>query len=446
MNSTFQLDSHPDAESLNAFAEQVLSEGERGPILVHLAACSRCRQVVFLAQQAASEFEMQQAAAARPELDRVAAFEFATAMAPVPIAVAGAPSGQIAEKRRSLWSGGWRLAWVPAAALAAIIGVVIAVHMQRVRPGFESGVKLAQNVPQAAPQQQSKPAEQVLADKAALAKAQPPASPNTAKVSKEKMFTTPASAPPEVFLAPAAPPAPAPAAEGAMAMSTTELNRAAPLLQPQGQGAGMQLNHAALMRKAAPAAATPRPQLAIGGNSFNDARASTSSATLHGAADQVEPGRSVSATAVEPQSTLKSASIGSFVSGQQMSEPRAESMAARKAGITLLPGGLRAVSIATAQRRTLAIDSSGMLFLSEDSGDHWQPVVQQWDGRAVAVRIQGGSKIDKLVTTDANAAAMEDKSNTSSPDAKAALPAVFEIVNDSDLIWVSTDGKTWKAK
>ncbi len=57
MNSTFQLDSHPDAESLNAFAEQALSEREREPILAHLAACSRCRQVIFLAQQAASDLK-----------------------------------------------------------------------------------------------------------------------------------------------------------------------------------------------------------------------------------------------------------------------------------------------------------------------------------------------------------------------------------------------------
>jgi hypothetical protein len=57
MNSTTQLEFHPDAESLNAFAEQALPERERGQIVAHLAVCSRCRQVIFLAQQAAEEME-----------------------------------------------------------------------------------------------------------------------------------------------------------------------------------------------------------------------------------------------------------------------------------------------------------------------------------------------------------------------------------------------------
>jgi hypothetical protein len=138
--------------------------------------------------------------------------------------------------------------------------------------------------------------------------------------------------------------------------------------------------------------------------------------------------------------------MGSFISSQQMPEPRAEAMAVRKAKITLLPSGLRAVSIAASQHRTLAIDSSGMLFLSEDSGDHWQPVARQWSGRAVAVRIQDSLRTHGAVTADASVAAVEDKSSTSNLDAIAAPPTVFEIVNDSDLIWISTDGKNWKAK
>ena len=57
MNSNSQLEFHPDAESLNAFAEKALPERERGQIVAHLAGCSRCRQVIFLAQQADPEME-----------------------------------------------------------------------------------------------------------------------------------------------------------------------------------------------------------------------------------------------------------------------------------------------------------------------------------------------------------------------------------------------------
>ena len=71
MNSTSQLDSHPDAESLNAFAERALPERERGQIVAHLAECSRCRQVIFLAQQAIAEMEMAAAPAARSDRQKL---------------------------------------------------------------------------------------------------------------------------------------------------------------------------------------------------------------------------------------------------------------------------------------------------------------------------------------------------------------------------------------
>jgi len=47
-----QLDLHPDAESLSAFAEHQLPEHQRQPILAHLASCAQCRQILFLAQDA----------------------------------------------------------------------------------------------------------------------------------------------------------------------------------------------------------------------------------------------------------------------------------------------------------------------------------------------------------------------------------------------------------
>jgi hypothetical protein len=42
---------HPDQDTLSAFVEGVLPEHERAQCLAHLAECSRCREIVFLAQE-----------------------------------------------------------------------------------------------------------------------------------------------------------------------------------------------------------------------------------------------------------------------------------------------------------------------------------------------------------------------------------------------------------
>jgi hypothetical protein len=139
---------------------------------------------------------------------------------------------------------------------------------------------------------------------------------------------------------------------------------------------------------------------------------------------------------------MKAASMGSFISNQKLPVSNAAVLTARKAKITPLPSGLRAVSTVTAEHRTLAIDSSGTLFLSEDSGSKWEPVARQWSGRAAAVRMQAGLKING--TERAEAAVAQRELNRSNP--YAAPPALFEIVNDSGLVWVSADGKTWKAQ
>ena len=44
MNSNLQLDLHPDADSLSAFAEEALGAAEREQILAHMTQCSRCRE------------------------------------------------------------------------------------------------------------------------------------------------------------------------------------------------------------------------------------------------------------------------------------------------------------------------------------------------------------------------------------------------------------------
>ena len=48
---------HPDADALNAFLEGALPEHKRAECLTHLADCALCREVVFLAREAAESEE-----------------------------------------------------------------------------------------------------------------------------------------------------------------------------------------------------------------------------------------------------------------------------------------------------------------------------------------------------------------------------------------------------
>ena len=136
---------------------------------------------------------------------------------------------------------------------------------------------------------------------------------------------------------------------------------------------------------------------------------------------------------VKAQATAPAMASTSTLSGNfDISPPRsaAYQVDAPKPVALKLPSGLAPGSIATAQRRTVAIDPAGTLYVREGAAGDWEPVIRQWTGRPVLVRVHwlpesGGAGIDAALP---------------------ASPAPFEIVNDANLVWVSNDGKIWKAQ
>jgi hypothetical protein len=96
--------------------------------------------------------------------------------------------------------------------------------------------------------------------------------------------------------------------------------------------------------------------------------------------------------------------------------------ASLKASQIKLPSGLATISRATAQNLTLEIDLAGSLFLSGDSGRHWEQVAQQWTGRAIEVRTK------------------------TNPNSNNTSATGFELKNDAGSTWASADGKTWTAQ
>ncbi|MGO9316317.1 MAG: zf-HC2 domain-containing protein [Terracidiphilus sp.] len=340
MNSTPQLDLHPDAESLNAFAEQALSAPEREQVLAHLAGCSRCRQVIFLAQQAAVD---------------------AKAPAPVPAA----------RLKVRFWT--WRFAWVPAAAMAAALALVVTLHIRHTEPAAEMA-KITpppdEAVSASLPQQRTgakaahKPAPALVANSLA-----------------GKSEYAARREPSEEFKQESAPSAAPPAEPGA----------SAPLIGASGAFLPSPMESASQ-----PETAQVQPQPAVAAWRQEQLR---SSGTLSASADasRQTSQKSMSAEAYSAHASRKAASAGPRMVQQSQAVPAssfdivtqqqlAGSAASRKANPPNLPSGLAALSRATAQHLMLEIDQAGVLFLSDDYGLHWVPVTQQWTGRAIEVR------------------------------------------------------------
>jgi hypothetical protein len=411
MKATGQHEFHPDAESLSAFAEQALGEQERGQVLEHLALCGRCRQVVALAREAA-------------DAEVVRGAEQRTAV------------------RSHAWWRSWGLALAPAAALAATVAVAIYVHVRHVEQNAE-----------------------------------------TARIESQRAARNPGSvfAPSQPEQAEAAPVAPAPVASAAKGPKSARSGET-----PGNRGhepvAAAAMPEAGIMDRSEMArqAEIPRAKTAPGaegnglaGESFDGTGGSASRKEEHGAvalqreeSEQAEPvpspspaGSATETVTVQAEDRTLSTSTPSLsaVENTQL-EMKAEPppnppplrkskagglFAARLTGLIHLPSGLPAVSEASAGHLMLAIDQAGALFLSDDSGSTWEPVTQQWTGRAVAVRRQATGSGNAAT---APAAEAETAGNTAGTGTAPGPAAIFEILNDQSQVWASADGKVWTAK
>jgi hypothetical protein len=167
-------------------------------------------------------------------------------------------------------------------------------------------------------------------------------------------------------------------------------------------------------------------------------RAAAELSTVARAARTSQARFAANAAAAQPSSNMAGgaapamSSTSTFSRDLDLSPPRsaAYKVDAPKPVALKLPSGLAPVSIATAQRRTVAIDPAGTLYVREGASGAWEPVIRQWTGRPVLVRVHW----------------LPESGGAGNPAALPASPAPFEIVNDTNLVWVSNDGKIWKAQ
>jgi hypothetical protein len=430
MNSTSQLEFHPDAESLSAFAEKALPVREREQMVAHLAGCSRCRQVIFLAQQAASDMEM-----------------------------AAAPAGRSAGRSGS-WLSGWRLAWIPAAALAGVVGLVFLVHGRH----GETGTETARAVTPVAPQNQAIDANSAVNNRVVVVKQPAPIShvtENQPEINIQSFQTGAAYEPPPGEIAP----------PRAARNETATVTAAPPPLQSESASAGQviqaeppapdQINAMPLNGRnwvhigqltaekndsAASSAPQPptsgMPQHVTGMNSGSAKADSAAKAKMNDMAERSQASRKAEARYAGSDgastSQLKEEALpgSGYDAGARMPMIQFEAARETSAAPAPLPSGLAIISSVTARNSTLAIDQAGALFLSNDSGRHWESVFRQWAGRAVDVSI--------VTSLNGSSAAAAPTGGTGV--APALSGPVFELRNNKNQRWVSVDGMIWTAQ
>ncbi len=402
MNPTVQSGMHPDADSLTAFAEQLLPSAERDQILAHMATCRRCREVVFLAQHAASEDQ------------------------PAPVAgSADAPA-----KQRASWFNGWKWMWIPAAAFAGLIGVVVVQHFRQAASETQMTANLSQTDALRSAEPAKAPAtspQSTIHPTAELQKAQ------TAKPSEVRGALSPAEKDEAKQL------------DEKKSVNRRELavgSAGAPIVIPPGMSGGSVHGMVAARAKASPfggpAAANQFQQQNLAQqnvaqpNILQQSQSVAADAANKPVMAGAAPASASQTVTVQADTVEMSAAPAPAPPPQVSSIPPTgqsyEVSSAKIAGLSktqkvTLPNGLEALSVASEAARSIALDTAGAMFLSEDSGKHWLAIHTQWTGRAILVRIP---------PVGTQAAAL-----------RAPQTMRFELVNDKLQTWISYDGKTW---
>jgi len=423
MNATSQYGFHPDADRLNAFAERALEERERTEVLAHLAVCSRCRKVVELAGEAA-EAEIVNAAAQSRK--------------------AGATHP---------WRRGWRMAWVPVAAVAATAVFTVYLQVHKAERSAEMAKLEPQNVAPSAKVTAS-PSHEKHAEPAPLPSPKP-APP--APAAKHLDFSAGEQHNTQKLHSRAAPGASEPnAADGleaipaAPALSHTEMQQAPPELGT-GSAAGFDSSQPAAAAWEAKQKQDEQQRQAEADTARRrlfTARTRPEVGSVHGA-NQPSPQnttQTVAVAAAEPMITTSAPPFEAEVSPRPQPKKWKTPTLVRPIH---LPSGLAVVSSTSAGSFVLALDDAGTLFLSENQGVTWERVNKQWTGRAVEVTQQLAVKPFEVNSElpSAPAAQTETPTNTPSNTSAAFGPSlIFELSNDKKQSWVSTDGRTWMSK
>jgi hypothetical protein len=421
MNSTPQLDFHPDAEALSAFAEHLLPEHERQPILAHLATCDRCRQILFLAQDANPDSESQaQSPPARPVLVQ-----------------------NLGRKRPSLRN--WPLAAGALAACAALVAFSVYLYPRHSTPPPQQTARSASPTPPVPTGARPAPL-QFHAERDRHAPARPSA-PQTRPSAPAPRITT----------------STAPIAQANETVEVSAAAQATP--QSANQTVTVDVSSQSVLVQPAPPPVTatipakqilPSDELALQTRNIKTPEAKSEEAKSLAPA---QSGGATGSASIHGFSAGHGGAVGA--GGGRLSAPRAalarmaprplavspeDESAARNTLQRTLPSGLPAISAVSANHHLLALDSAGTLFLSDDAGLVWEAVPQSWPGRAMRISILSFPSNAMMDTPSSSAGSSPHPPNAQSQTQPQQPLLRFEIVTDLGARWTSFDGRIWKTQ
>jgi hypothetical protein len=430
MSDLLQPGQHPDADQLSAFIEHALPLHEQQRTLAHLALCADCREIIYMSEQHSHDDALER---------------------------------QTITKRRP-WLSRWNVVWPAAAALACV--VIFTIHHHNIRiSNNENAIATTTEM------------QKTQLPLPAASTTPPPAQPKQtpARNPNNRLSITPPAVTPRaltkandegidgasqlgsvnglplqkrndrnnLFL-PHAGTVPGTGSIHGSAYRSTSESREAVTNKASAPAAigGPVIYGAAIQAKSANAEVVNRFQqgLVSAPESNQVALPAKRPANPQYQAATAPPLLEPSTAAVAGiGQTVEVAGAAYTVDAAPSGQPQTVKRLPR------LPSNLPVLAIASnVQHTTLAIDTSGTLFLSED-GLSWQTIQAQWTGRAVNVRLAS--------SPSQPAAAKDNQSNTShgrtmsigGPIAAAHL-VVFELTSDAGVIWTSTDGHAWKQK
>jgi hypothetical protein len=388
---------HPDADVLSAFVEGALPEHERLQCLAHLAECSRCREVAFLAQE------------------------------PQPARVTPTPAPWW---RR--WSAPVPVLAATTAACIAVLAVSLYLHYTARRPASDTAppsaeIQVHAQLPPATPK--------------ATPHAKPRSQPGSVRAgSRETAFAAPRPAAPPSLPAPPAIQAQSSIIQNQpLALPTASLPHIPPPASPATGLSGIIGLVTDPSGAAIPAATVTLRQLngTLSSSAQTDVAGKFKLAGLPAGRYELEieaPGFRQTSRQVElpPQDVAVVASrleIGAaseaieVAAAPPMIQSETASIApgpprrsAPPAGPRPLPSKLPAAITVVSGKVTLAVDSAGTLFFSRNAGRSWKAIKPVWLGKVARV------------------VALEPPPT---PTAK------FQLTTDTGSTWLSRDGRHW---